>query len=121
MTVDSGGFEIAAQDAHLAQSIMMILMTRKGERLMRPWFGSDLWQYLDAPVNAKTLAAMRAAIYTAIRDNEDRARIKTIKITSPDNGHLRFDITIVIAHDIKTAVTLSYNRETARWEGQWQA
>ncbi len=33
------------------QCIRIILMTRKGSDPHRPEFGSDIWQYIDAPVN----------------------------------------------------------------------
>lgn len=112
-----GGAMAAVQGfGHLRQSVFVILTTRKGERIMRPWFGSDLWKWLDMPINQATLAGMRAEIADAV-DQEPRLTLTRIVISSEVPGWLRFDLYLVLDKTIQVAVTLSYSRELGRWEG----
>lgn len=112
----AGGLQTSEGMAHLRQSVFVILTTRKGERIMRPWFGSDLWKWLDAPINQRTLAGMRAEIADAV-DQEPRLTLTRIVITSETPGWLRFDLFLVLDKTIQVAVALSYSRELDRWEG----
>jgi len=115
-TVQDGGLAVRQGMAHLRQAVFVILTTRKGERLMRPWFGSDLWRWLDMPINQATLAGMRAEIFDAV-DQEPRLTLTKIVISSEVPGWLRFDLYLVLDKAIAVAVSISYNRELARWEG----
>lgn len=49
---------------HLRQSITDLLTTPLGSRLMRPDYGSRLFDALDAPTNA----AMQMELYTAVAE-----------------------------------------------------
>lgn len=113
---NEGGIATASGLDHLRQSIGMILMTKKGERIMRPWFGSDLWKYLDYPINQSTLASMRYEIYTALKE-ETRIQVTAIRITSPEPQWLVFNVECLIENNISVAVQISYDRENQRWEG----
>lgn len=114
----SSGMTITSDMQHLAVSIMQRLLTRKGERIIRPWFGCDLQNYLDWPINDQTLAYMRYEIYEALKD-EDRIEITAIVITQETRASLNILIECVVSKDINTAFILSYDREISRWEGQW--
>lgn len=59
------------------QCIKIILMTRKGSDLHRPEFGSDIWQYIDYPVNEAIPNIIREA-YDAIKLWETRVQINSI-------------------------------------------
>lgn len=59
------------------QCIKIILMTRKGSDPHRPEFGSDIWQYIDAPVNVAIPNIIREAM-DAINIWETRVQINTI-------------------------------------------
>lgn len=114
----SGATAKAEQMEHLGVSIIQRLMTRKGERIIRPWFGSNLQDLLDLPINQETLALMRYEIYEALKD-EDRLDIKSIIITSEEKAQLNISIECVIGKDVQAAFAISYDREMLRWEGQW--
>jgi len=59
------------------QCIKIILMTRKGTDPHRPEFGSDIWQYIDYPVNEASPNIIREA-YDAINIWETRVQINSI-------------------------------------------
>lgn len=113
------GLQTASEVDHLIQSVRLILMTARGERVRRPWFGSTLWQWLDAPITAKTLAGMRAAIAEALRE-EPRATVRQIRIENPTPAHLLMTIDLETAEAVTIAVTLQYDRDRRRWvERSW--
>lgn len=115
-TVQDGGLAVRQGMTHLRQSIFVILTTRKGERVMRPWFGSDLWKWLDMPINQATLAGMRAEIFDAV-DQEPRLTLTKIVIEGSEPHHLVITLYLVLDKTIAVAVQISYSRETRRWEG----
>lgn len=59
------------------QCIYIILTTRKGSDPHRPEFGSDIWQYLDSPINEAIPNIIREAI-DAINLWEQRVQINGI-------------------------------------------
>ncbi|MEI8390096.1 MAG: GPW/gp25 family protein [bacterium] len=59
------------------QCIKIILMTRKGANPHRPEFGSDIWQYIDAPVQEAVPNIIKEAM-EAINIWEPRVEIKGI-------------------------------------------
>lgn len=113
----AGGAGIATKEGleHLRQSIMLIVMTPKGSRVMRPWFGSNLWKHLDSPINSKTLAAMRYEIYEALKE-ETRGSVTKISIQNPEPQWLYFTIEFLVENVVKIAVKIAYDRDMARWQ-----
>lgn len=59
------------------QCIKIILMTRKGTDPHRPEFGSDIWKYIDYPINEAIPNIIREA-YDAIAFWETRVQINSI-------------------------------------------
>lgn len=118
LQVQDGGLKWSAGFDHLHQSIVQILLTPKGSRVMRPWFGSELWKYIDAPINRRTIAAMRAEIYRALKE-ETRGEVVKIQIYADDNNSSRLFINIImrLTNEIAVAFKLAYDRDLARWEG----
>jgi len=114
--VADGGLRAVEGLAHLRQSIFLILTTWKGERIMRPWFGSRLWQYLDAPINQRTLAGMRAEIFDALLE-EPRITTRRILIEMTAPHYLTITLDLLVDTTIAVAAQLSYDREHRRWEG----
>ena len=53
MDVDGrGGVALAKYENDIQEAIMIILGTAKGERVMRPEFGSSIHEFVFAPNNA---------------------------------------------------------------------
>ena len=67
------------------QCIRIILMTRKGSDPHRPEFGSDIWQYIDAPVNVAIPNIIREAM-DAINIWETRVQINGITAQIDDSN-----------------------------------
>lgn len=65
---------------HLRQSITDILTTPKGSRVMRRDYGSDLFQWIDAPVNSSTMIHIYAATADALQKWEPRFRLDQVKL-----------------------------------------
>ena len=55
----SGIGKVVQGISDITQCIQIILTTPKGSDPLRPTFGIDLWQYLDAPINQATPAIVR--------------------------------------------------------------
>lgn len=68
-------------DAHLAQSIVRILTTPLGSRVMRRDFGSLLPELVDQPFNAATQVALFGATAMALMRWEPRIRLSRVQIT----------------------------------------
>ncbi len=114
VTLQDGGLATAAEVDHLIQSVRLILMTERGARVRRPWFGSELWKWLDAPINASTLAGMRLAVVEAL-DEEPRARVTRIVIENPEPSHLIMTIVLQTDRGVTVAVVIQYDRDHKRW------
>lgn len=114
VALQAGRLQTAAEVDHLIQSVKLILMTERGSRVRRPWFGSTLWEWLDAPINARTLAGMRAAIVEAL-DEEPRAKVRQILIGNPEPAHLVMTIILQTDKGVTVAVVIQYDRDQKRW------
>ena len=57
-----GGIALSHGFNEIEEAIQIILSTPRGQRVMRPEFGSRVHELLFAPINASTMAA--AAVYT---------------------------------------------------------
>ena len=72
-------------NAHLAQSIIDILSTPLGTRVMRRDYGSMLFDLIDQPLNAVTRALVFAATALALKIWEPRIRITRVGLSSGDS------------------------------------
>ena len=78
---------------HLRQSIIDILTTPLGTRVMRRDYGSRLFELIDAPVNRETLVDIYAAVAEALNKWEDRLHLQQVDITSAKIGQLILSLT----------------------------
>ncbi|MCP3143391.1 GPW/gp25 family protein [Pyxidicoccus xibeiensis] len=67
-----GGLEYAEGDAAVEQSLRVVLLTRLGERPMRPGFGSGVPDAVFAPGSTRYLGLIEEAVREAVRDWEPR-------------------------------------------------
>lgn len=91
----SGGAETstatAPQHAHLHESMRQILGTRRGERFMRPEFGSRLDELLFEGNDAILSGLLRHEIVDALTRWEPRIVVTDVEIT-PDAHQLTIDV-----------------------------
>lgn len=78
--------------AHLRQSIQDILTTPLGTRVMRRDYGSRLFELVDAPVNAETIAEVYAATAEALDRWEPRLRLTNIDVQAVRGGHITLSL-----------------------------
>lgn len=81
---------------HLRQSIIDILTTYPGERIMRPEYGSRLRDLIDRPVNAQWLADLYFEVAYAIARWEPRVKVQRVAATMDTPGHVTLDLTLRI-------------------------
>lgn len=79
-------FPAAADDAALIrQSIIQILLTEAGERLMRPDFGSGLLSRVFDNNDAVLESVLQAEVYAAIGKWEPRAIVRSVDTVRKDS------------------------------------
>jgi uncharacterized protein len=76
------------------QSILLILGTRRGERVMRPDFGAGLEEFAFEPVSTTTAALIRHRVETALVLWEPRIDIAEVLVDVADRSQGRLHITI---------------------------
>ena len=78
---------------HLKQSVVDILSTPLGSRVMRRDYGSRLFDLIDAPLNRATLIDLYAAVADALAKWEDRITVRQVDVTSSQIGQITLAIT----------------------------
>ncbi|MCB5198596.1 GPW/gp25 family protein [Loktanella sp. TSTF-M6] len=89
-------------DAHLAQSVGVILSTPKGSRVLRRDFGSDLPRLIDMPVTPATVIEVYAATAEAIDLWEPRLTLRRVSVTESAAGRVILDLEAEIAGQVTT-------------------
>jgi phage baseplate assembly protein W len=74
--------------AHLKQSIVDILTTPIGSRVMRRSYGSRLFELVDQPINDRLKVQIYSATAEALGKWEPRFRCKKVSVTSATPGRI---------------------------------
>ena len=74
---------------HLRQSIIDILTTPVGSRVMRPNYGSRLYELIDAPINIQTIVDIYAVTAEAISRWEPRFVLNRVQVEKASIGEIR--------------------------------
>jgi len=77
---------------HLRQSLGDLFSTMKGERVMRPLYGSDVPALVDNPITATTSARLAAAVTDTVGDWEPRCTLKKCQLSSAKNTANSFSL-----------------------------
>jgi len=78
----------------IRQSIRIILSTSKGERVMRPDFGSYLNDLVFAPINTSVISNASIYVKEALKQWEPRIKVDDVEITQSMEGGSRLNISI---------------------------
>ncbi len=78
-----GRIELVHQEHDVEEAIRMIVMTRKGERPMRPEFGCDIHRLMFAPNDAGTAGLARRYVTEALMRWEPRIQVLDVQ-AEPD-------------------------------------
>ncbi|MCB0108932.1 MAG: GPW/gp25 family protein [Caldilineaceae bacterium] len=79
--------QLTTEEDEIAQSILIILSTMPGERVLRPTFGCNLYELQFAPMNMETLALARRYVEEAITMWEPRITILNILVEAGTGDH----------------------------------
>lgn len=77
---------------HLRQSLLDILTTPIGTRVMRRDYGSRLYELVDAPMNSATLVALYAATAEAVARWEPRFRLQRVRVANAVPGAVSLNL-----------------------------
>ena len=101
-TTNTGGMFSCAYDKEaIKDGLIQLLLTQRGERPMRPDYGTTLRGSTFDPMDATTITNLRQTILTAIAKYEPRVRVITFKVT-PQSDNSAIDISLVFSlkHDV---------------------
>ncbi len=87
----SSGKELEGLE-HLKQSIIDILTTPIGSRIMRRDYGSRLCELIDKPINKDFTLEIYAATADALQKWETRFKLEKVKITEIKEGKVTLSL-----------------------------
>jgi len=92
----------------IACAIENILLTRRGERVMRPEFGSLLEKYLFEPLSESTAHLIALEILDSLKKQENRIDVKKVEVAVDESiGGYRVMVEAVVR---ELGVPLIWNR-----------
>ncbi len=94
----TGRFQMSSGEEDIKESIYIILMTQKGERLLMPNFGSKINNYVFEVMNETNLTLMANNIKSAIQTYEKRIGNVNVNVEMDklNKGKLIFDISYIV-------------------------
>ena len=81
---ENGTLSYPALEDSIKQSIRIILLTRPGERLMRPLFGGGLSRFLHLPNTMETRRQIQDTVFKALNDWERRMVLLRVEVWEDD-------------------------------------
>lgn len=94
-----GGISLARQERDIEEAIIIILLTPKGQRVMRPEFGCQIHDLLFAPNDSTTAGLASYYVEQALAMWEPRISVIHID-TRPDPDHTEH-LLITIHYEVK--------------------
>lgn len=79
---DRGGIALSQYEQKIRESIIIILSTAKGERVMRPDFGCDINEFTFSIINTSTLTLIKSAVKEALLLWEPRIEVLEVETSS---------------------------------------
>jgi phage baseplate assembly protein W len=88
------GIVMVAEDEDIRESLVILLSTRPGERVMQPGYGCGLHSMVFETVNESTVTEIRDLIERAILFYEPRINLEAIEVEMENAFEGRLDIRI---------------------------
>lgn len=101
----TGGIAMSRGEADIENSILAILGSAKGERVMRPGFGSSIHDFVFAPNNATTHGLLGYHVRDALAFWEPRIEVTDVDVAADELNSSRVLINISY-----TVITTNDNR-----------
>jgi phage baseplate assembly protein W len=89
-----GRFALARHERDIEEAIVMILLTPKGQRVMRPEFGCQIHDLIFAPNDATTAGLASYYVQEALAMWEPRIDVLDVRVAPDPNALERMLITI---------------------------
>ena len=106
LVMDRNTGKLLSGTDHIRQSIVDILTTPLGTRVMLPEYGSKLFDLVDNPTDPSLAMRIIMESAGAIARWEPRVRIDRINVLAVDIGKITI---LIIATDIETQQRLEFN------------
>ncbi len=110
VTVEAdGSISSSSYDENIRESILIILGTAKGERLMRPEFGCSIYEYAYGTMDTLTRRMIENSVYEALVKWEPRIEVNEVKTLTEKSTEGK--ILIIIDYKVRrsnTQVNLVY-------------
>ncbi len=90
----TGRMQVSGYEENVAESIRIILMTKKGERMMNPEFGCGLSKYMFGETDYTTLVQMEQEVEDALIRWEPRITDLKVSIRIDDQNPSKLNIHI---------------------------
>jgi phage baseplate assembly protein W len=98
----AGGIAVVEDDEAIRQSLMMLISTRPGERVMRPEYGCDLSRLVFSPNDDTTAGLAIHFVRQAVERFEPRVEVIRVDASRDPEESTR----LVIALDYRVRATL---------------
>lgn len=94
----TGRFMTSSYEENIKESIQIILMTRKGERIMRPEFGCGIFQYAFGTMDYTSFSRMEKEVEEALYTWEPRIHEIEVSVSQDEqkDGVLNIGISYVV-------------------------
>jgi phage baseplate assembly protein W len=93
-TDTNGGIALVGREREIAEAIRLIVSTSPGERPMRPEFGCRVHDFVFAPADAMTAAAISDEVTRAVTMWEPRVWVDRVDVLQAPNDQTVFYIDI---------------------------
>jgi uncharacterized protein len=77
---DAGRIVLSEFEEDIREAVRIILLTAKGERVMRPEFGTGLHNFVFETMSVTNIGAIQAAIQNALIEWEPRIELLAVKV-----------------------------------------
>ena len=84
---EAGMIALSEFEQDIREAIRLILLTARGERVMRPDFGAGLHEFVFATMSATNLGSMQTVVREALIKWEPRIQVLDVKV-APDAGEI---------------------------------
>jgi len=108
-TTNTGGYFSRATDKMaLKAGLIQLILTRRGERVMMPDFGTDIREAVFAPLDMSTAATLGSQISTTISKYEKRVILKNLDVVPDEsNNTLSIALTFSVKENILGSASLN--------------
>ncbi|HJH62242.1 MAG TPA: GPW/gp25 family protein [Firmicutes bacterium] len=96
----TGKFAMVSQEEDIREAVGIILNTMRGERVMRPEFGSSVMDYVFAPSSTTSRQSMASAVQEQLQYQEPR--IMDVEVKCRESNQFTGALVMEVAYTIRS-------------------